>query len=201
MNSVGTETVIPNSSRVTSHLVRKSKPNEHQQSGSVVLPDARFTEGEPQTAPIRKLHVTEALARKYGPALGFEASPLCQPRKVQEKPEERITPSCRGHGTRTSVFVVVGSRTAATDGQASAWKSRRQRDGECHSESKRARTTGGKEVCVLDDIYDEWLDEPGQLLEDQEDSRNVPEYIQRMPFCPPAEEGLISFETGVRHEI
>ena len=55
------------------------------------------------------------------------------------------------------------------------------------------------EVCALDDNHDEWLDEPGQMLEDQEDSeegdvdrRDVPGHIRRMPFCPPAEEGLMS---------
>ena len=54
-------------------------------------------------------------------------------------------------------------------------------------------------MCVLDDNDDEWPDELGQMLEDQEDSeeddvdcRNMPEHINRMPFCPPAEEGLIS---------
>ena len=65
-------------------------------------------------------------------------------------------------------------------------------------ESKRARTVGGMEVCVLDDKGDEWLDQPRHMLEDQENSeeghvdrRNVPEHIHRMLFCPPAEEGLI----------
>ena len=54
-------------------------------------------------------------------------------------------------------------------------------------------------MCVLDDGYDEWLDEPGLLLENQEGSeegdenrRNVLEHINRLPFCQPAEEGLIS---------
>ena len=62
-----------------------------------------------------------------------------------------------------------------------------------HSESKRAKTIGGMEVCVLDDYCDEWFDEPGQLLEEgDEDRRNVPEHIHRMPFCLPAEEGLNS---------
>ena len=68
-----------------------------------------------------------------------------------------------------------------------------------HKESQRAKTIGGMEVCVLDDGYDEWHDERGLLLEDQEgteegdaDRRNVPEHIHRMPFCPPAGEGLIS---------
>ena len=64
------------------------------------------------------------------------------------------------------------------------------------------------EVCVLDDIYDEWLDKLGQMLEDQEDSeegdvdrRIVPGQIQRMPFRPHAEEGLILEKTGVRHAM
>ena len=55
------------------------------------------------------------------------------------------------------------------------------------------------EVCVLDDNCDEWLVEPGQMLEDQEgseegdvDRRNVPQRTQPMPFCPLAEEGIIS---------
>ena len=54
-------------------------------------------------------------------------------------------------------------------------------------------------MCVLDDTCDEWLDEPGQILDDQEgsaegnvDRRNVLEQIHRMPSCPRAEEGLIS---------
>ena len=53
-----------------------------------------------------------------------------------------------------------------------------------HNESKRARTIGGMEACVLDDRCEEWLDEPGQMLEDQEgseqgdvDRRSVPEHI------------------------
>ena len=61
---------------------------------------------------------------------------------------------------------------------------------------------------MLDDNCDEWLVEPGQMLEDQEgseegdvDRRNVPQRTQRMPFCPPAEEGLISEKTSLRHEI
>ena len=51
--------------------------------------------------------------------------------------------------------------------------------------------------CVLDDVYDEWLDESGLSLENQEgsgdgaDRRNVLGHIYRMKFCPPAEEGLI----------
>ena len=55
------------------------------------------------------------------------------------------------------------------------------------------------EVGVLDDTSDEWLDKPGKMLEDQDgceegdvDRRNMPEHIQRMPFCPLVEEGLIS---------
>ena len=55
------------------------------------------------------------------------------------------------------------------------------------------------EVCVLDEKCEEWFDEPVQMLEDQEgseegdvDCRSVPEHIQRMPFCPLVEEGLIS---------
>ena len=54
-----------------------------------------------------------------------------------------------------------------------------------NKESKRARTIGGVEVCVLDANRGEWLDEPGVLLEDQGGSKedvdrmNVPEHIHR----------------------
>ena len=62
-----------------------------------------------------------------------------------------------------------------------------------HNESKRARTTGGMEVCVPDDNCDEWLEEPGQMLEDQEGSgKGDVDRRNRVPFCPSAEEGLIS---------
>ena len=55
------------------------------------------------------------------------------------------------------------------------------------------------EVSVLDDSCDDWLDESGQMLEDQEgseegcvESRNEPEQSHPMPLCPHAEEGLLS---------
>ena len=36
-----------------------------------------------------------------------------------------------------------------------------------HTENKRGKTVGEMEVCALDDKYDEWLDDFGQMLEDQ----------------------------------
>ena len=41
--------------------------------------------------------------------------------------------------------------------------------GHGHMENKNDRTSGGMEVCVLDDEHHEWLDEPGQKPQGQED--------------------------------
>ena len=97
--------------------------------------DTRVTEGEPLTASSRKLCVTEALVQKCGLTLGCErchwgnavkkshdaacrqrvASPLRQPREVQEKPEERV---------RTCESVVGCGRhgNAEVPGQLEEWK-------------------------------------------------------------------------------
>ena len=95
--------------------------------------------------------------------------------------------SCHGHGTRTCEFVVGCGRhgnTPVSDGQASGWQVEDSEMEDSHNESKRARTIGGMEACVLDDRCEEWLDEPVQMLEDQEgseqgdvDRRSVPAHI------------------------
>ena len=95
---------------------------------------------------------------------------LLQPNKAHQQPEARVTP------------VVIG---CCKHGNTNANK-----------EQAKAGTVDDSEM--LKDNYDERLNEPGQRLEDQEGSeegdvdRETCLNIHRMPFCPPAEDGLIS---------
>ena len=113
---------------------------------------------------------------------------LCQLNKVQEEPAERVTPVATDTRANTCEFDVgCGRHGNATDKRVvGTVDDSEMEDG--HKESKRDRTIVGMEVCVLDDNCEAWLDAPGQVLEDQEDSeecqvdrRNVPEHIHRMP--------------------
>ena len=89
------------------------------------------------------------------------SSLLCQPNKVQEKPEERVTPVAPA--ADMEIQLPTTDKRAVGTVEDSGME-------DSHKESKRTRTTGGMEVCVLDDKCDEWLDELGQMLEDQEGS-------------------------------
>ena len=70
---------------------------------------------------------------------------------------------------------VVGAadrgKTAVSDGHSSGWQDLKKRDGGW-SQFKQTRQDNWWNgiVCVLDDNCDEWIDEPGLTLEDQEDS-------------------------------
>ena len=85
------------------------------------------------------------------------ASLLCQPNQVPEKPQERAT-SCFGTGpepaSSSSAVAVTETQLPTTDMRAV----RTVDDSEIengNTDSKRARTIGGMEVCVLDDQCDE----------------------------------------------
>ena len=88
-------------------------------------------------------------------------------------------------GRRTSHAICRGDRARSVSSSSAAADMERQPPStdqravstiqhdemeDVHNESKRAKIIGGMEVCVLDDGYDEWPDEPGLLLENQEGS-------------------------------
>ena len=149
-------------------------------------PTAQQAKTQPRGSPkandrprrVDKLHVTEALAQTCGPTLGCElchwgnavnmshdaacrqriTSPLCQPRILQEKPEERVTPVAVDTGpepaSSSPAAADMETQLPATDKRAvGTVDGSGMEDG--RKESKRARTIGGVEVCVLDDNYDE----------------------------------------------
>ena len=85
------------------------------------------------------------------------ASPLRQPRQVQEKPEERVQGLRVRRRLRQTWKCSCQRRTSERLGRSKTarWRMVRAR-------SKGARTVGGVELCVLDDSCDEWLTDVGR---------------------------------------
>ena len=125
--------------------------------------------GEPQTTPIRKLHVTETLVQKYGPTLGCErchwtcavnkshdaacrlgmTALLCLPFKAQEKSETHDTPVAMdtraAPASLSTVAADMEKQLPATDKRAAGTiDDSAVEDG--HKETKRVRTMRGMEV-------------------------------------------------------
>ena len=87
--------------------------------------------------------------------------------------EERVTPFAVETGpesvSSSSAAADMERQPPSTDQRAVSTIQHDEME-DVHNESKRAKIIGGMEVCVLDDGYDEWPDEPGLLLENQEGS-------------------------------
>ena len=96
---------------------------------------------------------------------------LTAEQKCKENPEERVTVVAMdtgpGPASSSSSAADMEIQLPAMDKRAVGTVEDSERE-HAHKERKSARTIGGLEVCVQDDSCDEWLDEPGRMLEDQE---------------------------------
>ena len=106
------------------------------------------------------------MVQKYLPALAVRDATgtmhSARPNKAQEKPETRATPvanDTKPEPTSSSSVTAPGKRVAGTVDDSE------MEDG--HTENKLDRTIVLMEVCAQGDTHDEWLDELGQMPEDQ----------------------------------
>ena len=87
------------------------------------------------------------------------ASLFCQRSQVREEPEERVTPVAMDtgpeHASSSSTAADMEMQLPRTDKRAVGKVEDSEMD-DVRNESKRAKTVGGMEVCVLDDNCDEW---------------------------------------------